>query len=118
MRCIFQGTGSSFWVSGRVETGNLTVGERVLVCPSREMAVVKALSIDEMPKQVIFAGDQASIALSGIEMQNVSIGYILSDPANAVQISSKFHARIVVFNVTVPITKGYSVSFFPSSIKI
>lgn len=97
-------------MSGKVETGVLSIGERVLVCPSREMAIVKGLSIEESSKQHVFAGDQASITLSGIEMQNVSVGYILSDPANPVQISSRFRARIVVFNVTVPITKGYSVS--------
>lgn len=85
------------------------MGERVLVCPSRELATVKGLSIEEATKLIIFAGDQASVTLSGIEMQNVAVGFILSDPTNPVQISSKFQARIVVFNVTVPITKGYSV---------
>ncbi|KAI4471755.1 translation factor [Holotrichia oblita] len=106
---LFKGTGSSFCVSGRVETGFLSVGERVLVCPSRELAVVKGVAIEESPKQFIFAGDQASVTLSGIEMQNVAVGFILSDPGNPVQISSKFQAKIVVFNVTVPITKGFSV---------
>lgn len=89
----------------------MSVGERVLVCPSRELAVVKGVAIEESSKQIIFAGDQASVTLSGIEMQNVAVGFILSDPANPVQISSKFQAKIVVFNVTVPITKGFSVSF-------
>ncbi|GJQ76877.1 hypothetical protein Trydic_g15082 [Trypoxylus dichotomus] len=106
---LFKSTGSSFCVSGRVETGSLSVGERVLVCPSRELAVVKGVAIEESPKQIIFAGDQASVTLAGIEMQNVAVGFILSDPANPVQISSKFQAKIVVFNITVPITKGFSV---------
>ncbi|KAK4872556.1 hypothetical protein RN001_014585 [Aquatica leii] len=106
---VFKGTGSSFCVSGRLETGNLCVGDRVLVCPSRESATVKGLAIEEVPHQSAFAGDQVSVTLSGIEMQNVSVGYILCDPQNPVQIASKFQARIVVFNVSVPITKGYSV---------
>ncbi|KAF5288081.1 hypothetical protein FQR65_LT12131 [Abscondita terminalis] len=106
---VFKGTGSNFCVSGRLETGNLCIGDRVLVCPSRESAIVKALAIEEVPQQTAFAGDQVSVTLSGIEMQNVSIGYILCDPQNPVQIASKFQARIVVFNVSVPITKGYSV---------
>lgn len=96
-------------MSGRVETGSLSTGDRVLVCPSRELATVKSLSIEETPKAVAFAGDQLTVTLSGIEMQNVSVGNILCDPQKPVQVSSKFQARIVVFNVTVPITKGYSV---------
>lgn len=106
---IFKGTGSGFCVSGRVETGSLNVGERVLICPSRELATVKALAIEEVSQQTVFAGDQVSVTLSGIEMQNVSIGYILCDPQSPVQIASKFQARLVVFNVTVPITRGFPV---------
>ncbi|KAK5639855.1 hypothetical protein RI129_010666 [Pyrocoelia pectoralis] len=106
---VFKGTGSNFCVSGRVETGTLSLGERILVCPSREMATVKGLAIEEVSQQTVFAGDQVSVTLSGIDIQNVSIGYILCLSQNPVQIASKFQARIVVFNVTVPMTKGYSV---------
>jgi elongation factor 1 alpha-like protein len=107
---IFKGTGSGFCVSGRVETGSLNVGDRVMVCPSRELSNVKSLFIEDLSQTVVFAGDQATVTLSGIEMQNVSIGNVLCDPQNPVQVSSKFQARIVVFNLTVPITKGFSVS--------
>ncbi|KAG5898030.1 hypothetical protein JTB14_001742 [Gonioctena quinquepunctata] len=106
---IFKGTGTAFCVSGRVETGTLSAGDRVLVCPSRESATVKSLSIDEMPHNVAFAGDQVTATLSGIEMQNVSVGNILCDAQHPVQVATKFQARIVVFNVTVPITRGFSV---------
>lgn len=64
-----------------------------------------------MNKLHLFLGDQATITLSGIEIQNVSVGNILCDPQNPIPVASKFEARIVVFNIAVPITKGYSVSF-------
>lgn len=92
------------------------MGDRALVCPSRELATVKALAIEDVPQQTTFAGDQVAVTLSGIDMQNVSVGYILCDPQNPVQISSKFQARIVVFNVTVPITRGFPVSTFQTII--
>jgi translation elongation factor EF-1alpha len=38
---IFKGTGSGFCVSGRVETGMVQVGDRVLVQPQNEGAVIK-----------------------------------------------------------------------------
>lgn len=105
-----QGTGSNLCVSGRIETGSISVGDRVLVCPTRESATVKALAIEDSSQQVVFAGDQASVTLTGIDMQNVAVGYILCDPQYPVPSASKFQARIVVFNVKVPITKGYPVS--------
>ncbi|CAH1159426.1 unnamed protein product [Phyllotreta striolata] len=106
---IFKGTGTSFCVSGRVENGTLSVGDKILVCPSRESAVVKSLWIEEASKSVVFAGDQVTVALSGVEMQNVSVGNVLCDALRPVQVAMKFRARIVVFDVAVPITRGYSV---------
>lgn len=106
---IFKGTGSNFCVAGRVETGTLNVGDKVMVCPIREVAIVKMITTDEMPQQVVFAGDQPSITLAGVEMQHVTIGNILCDPHYPVPVSSKFQCRIVVFNVTIPITKGFPV---------
>lgn len=106
---IFKGTGSGFCVSGHVETGMVQVGDKVLVQPQNEGAVIKALSIDDVAVQVAFAGDQVSATLYGIDMQNVSVGYILCDPAQPIPVTSHFEARIVIFNVKLPITKGYSV---------
>lgn len=106
---IFKGTGSGFCVSGKVETGVVQVGDKLLVLPHNEAAQVKALTIDDAAVQTAYAGDNVSVTLQGIEMQNVSIGDILSDPVNVVPVTSRFEARIVVFNIKVPITKGCSV---------
>lgn len=106
---IFKGTGSGFCVSGRIENGVINKGDKVLVCPTKEIAEVRSLSINDLVSNVAFAGDQVSVTLSGVEMQNVSIGYILSDPIQQVPVTSRFEARLVVFNVKVPITKGFPV---------
>lgn len=106
---IFKGTGSGFCVAGRIENGLINKGDKVLVCPTKEMAEVKSLSINDLVSNVAFAGDQVSVTLSGVEMQNVAVGYILSDPIQQVPVTSRFEARLVVFNVKVPITKGFPV---------
>ncbi|XP_045454071.1 HBS1-like protein [Melitaea cinxia] len=106
---IFKGTGSGFCVAGRIENGVINKGDKVLVCPTKEMAEVRGLSINDLASNVAFAGDQVSVTLSAVEMQNVSVGYVLSDPIQQVPVSSRFEARLVVFNVKVPITKGFPV---------
>ncbi|KAL3285327.1 hypothetical protein HHI36_019436 [Cryptolaemus montrouzieri] len=114
---IFKGIGSAFCISGKVETGALNVGDKVLICPNKETATVKSLAIDELSQAVVFAGDQATVTLSGIDMQNVSVGNILCDPQDPVQVTSKFEARIVVFNIRVPITKGCNVVLHHQSLE-
>ena len=106
---IFKGTGSGFCISGRIESGVACVNDKIMVCPSKEQAQIKNIAIDEMPHQTAFAGDQVSITLSGVDISNVSVGYILSDLAHPVPTATRIGARIVVFNIKVPITKGFPV---------
>lgn len=106
---IYKGTGSGFCISGRIETGVLSVNDRVLVGASREQAQTKALQIDEIPQTNAFAGDQVSVTLSGVDMSTVSVGSVICDPQNPIPVTNRFQARILVFNVTVPITIGYPV---------
>lgn len=106
---IYKGTGSGICVAGRIETGVLNKGDKILVCPLKEPAEVKNLTINDMPTNVAFAGDQVGVTLSGIDIQNVFVGYVLSDPVQQVPVTTRFEARLVVFNVKTPITKGYPV---------
>lgn len=106
---VYKGTGSGFCVAGRIENGYINKGDKVLVCPTKELAEVRNISINEMTTNVAFAGDQVSVTLTGVDMQNVSIGFVLSDPIQQVPVTTRFEARIVVFNIKVPITKGFPV---------
>lgn len=113
---IFKGTGSGFCLSGRVETGMIQTGDKVLVQPQNEIALVKAISIEDVNSQTAFAGDCVSVTIANYDQQNMAVGYVLCDPAHPVPVSSKFEARIVIFNITVPITKGYSVILHQQSL--
>lgn len=106
---VYKGTGSGFCVAGRIENGLINKGDKVLVCHTKEMAEVRNISINEMTTNVAFAGDQVSVTLTGVDMQNVSVGYVLSDPIQQVPVTTRFEARIVVFNIKVPITRGFPV---------
>lgn len=106
---IFKGTSSGFCISGRIETGVLCPNDKVLVGALREQALVKSLLIDEMPLNTAFAGDQVSVILSGIDVNNIMVGNIICEPQHPIPVSSRFQARILVFNVKVPITIGFPV---------
>ncbi|KAH8379223.1 hypothetical protein KR009_003736 [Drosophila setifemur] len=106
---IYKGTGSGFCISGRVETGVLCVNDRVLVGPSREQAQVKSVFMDDFPQTSVFAGDQVSVTLAGVDINNVTVGCIISDPQTPIPVTTRFQARIIVFNVKVPITMGFPV---------
>ncbi|XP_011315119.1 HBS1-like protein isoform X2 [Fopius arisanus] len=106
---IFKGTGSNFCVSGHVETGMVAAGDKVLVSPHNEIAVVKGMQIDDLSTTNAFAGDHVSLTLSGIDQQNVAVGDIICSPSRPVPVTTCFQAHVVIFTVAIPITKGVPV---------
>lgn len=106
---VYKGTGSGFCLSGRIESGHVCVNDKVLVCPSKEAGQVKNITIEEMPVNTAFAGDQISITLSNVDVNNISVGSVISEIAHTIPLATKIEARIIVFNVKTPITLGYPV---------
>lgn len=105
---ICKGGGTAPAVHGRVETGRVSVGSKVCIQPLGDVAVVKALTTEESSEQTVFAGSYVNVALSNIDLENISIGYVLCDIEKPIPVTTKFEARIVIFNIVLPITKGYT----------
>lgn len=104
---IFKGI-SGFCVAGRIETGVLRRNDSVLVCPIREQATVKQIHIDDTNLITsAFAGDQITLTLSGIDISTITIGSVICHTKDVVSTATRFQARIIVFNVKVPITNGF-----------
>ena len=97
-------TGSGFSVAGRVEAGVVMKDDKVLICPLNEIATVK--SVDCVTG---FAGDHVTLTLAGPDQANVTGGMVVCDPSSPVPVTARFLARIVIFNIEMPITKGYPV---------
>ncbi|XP_023932313.1 HBS1-like protein [Lingula anatina] len=106
---VFKGMGSGFSISGRLEAGSVQAGDKVVVMPAGETATVKSVTIDEVLCPCALAGDNAIVTVTGIDMSNVHIGSILCDPANPIKSATRIKARVVIFNIEVPITKGFPV---------
>ncbi|XP_037555271.1 HBS1-like protein isoform X1 [Dermacentor silvarum] len=106
---VFKGQGSGFCVSGRIDAGCAANGDKVLVMPAAEQGTVKGITIDELPVTQAFAGDQVALTLAGVDMIKVTTGSFLCDPALPIRVSTRFQARLVVFNIEVPLTRGFPV---------
>ncbi|XP_055375116.1 protein HBS1 [Condylostylus longicornis] len=106
---IFKGTGSNFCISGRIESGFICTNDKVLINPVKETAVIKSISIDETSFNAAFAGDQCSVTISGVDVNNIWVGCVICDIQNPIPISTRIQARILIFNIKFPITIGYPV---------
>lgn len=89
----------------------MCAGDKVLISPTKEGGVVKSIMMGEtsLITRCAFAGDHISLALLGPDISNVQVGNVVCDPNDPVAVATKFRARIIVFNVKVPITIGFPV---------
>lgn len=65
---------------------------------------------EEGSEQTVFAGSYVNVVLGHVDLENISVGSVLCDIENPIPVTTKFEARIVIFNIVLPITKGYTVS--------
>lgn len=106
---VFKGI-SGLSVTGRIETGVLRRNDTILVCPIKEQATVKQINVDETNSiSTAFAGDQVTITLNGIDATNITVGSVICHVKDVVPIATRFQARLIVFNIKMPITNGYPV---------
>jgi elongation factor 1 alpha-like protein len=107
---IFKGQVAGVCISARIDAGFVTTGQKMMILPSAEPCSVKSISLNDESTEKAFAGDNVVIILLGCDVNNFNIGSVICDPSFPVPVSSKFEAKIVVFNsVHIPITKGFPV---------
>jgi len=107
---IYKGQGS-FIVAGKVESGSVQNGDRVILMPAAEPGIVKALTSRDEPVKFAIAGDHVTASLHGVDINHISVGNIICNIDHPIKVSTRISTRIVVFNIAIPITKGFMVVF-------
>ncbi|XP_053202130.1 protein HBS1-like [Panonychus citri] len=107
---VFKGLTSGVCICGRIESGAVQLGQKLIVMPSSEQAIVKAISIEDCLFNQAFAGDQVTLTLTGCSATNIASGDILCDISVPSPVTTRFQAKVVVFaNVQIPLTRGFQV---------
>lgn len=73
---------------------------------------VQAIEIENASVPWAAAGSNVTLYLAAIDPINLSIGSVLCPPGDLVPLATHFTARIIVFDIQVPITAGASVIVF------
>nr|KAF6505417.1 HBS1 like translational GTPase [Rousettus aegyptiacus] len=106
---VFKDQGSGFCVTGKIEAGYIQTGDRLLAMPPNETCTAKGITLHDEPVDWAAAGDHVSLTLVGMDIIKINVGCIFCGPKEPIRACTRFRARILIFNIEIPITKGFPV---------
>uniref|UniRef100_A0A6Q2XRT0 HBS1-like protein n=1 Tax=Esox lucius TaxID=8010 RepID=A0A6Q2XRT0_ESOLU len=106
---VFKDQGSGFCVTGKIEAGYIQTGDRILAMPPNETCTVKGISLHDEPLDWAAAGDHVSLTVTGMDIIKINVGCVFCGIKEPIRACSRFRARILLFNIEVPITQGFPV---------
>lgn len=96
-------------VVGKLESGKVRKGDSMLLMPNR--STVEVLGIfneteEEVPAAI--SGDNVRIKIKGVDHEDVSVGFVLTDPKKPVNVVKRFEAQVAILETRNIICAGYS----------
>jgi len=112
---VYNITGIGVVPVGKVETGVMKIGDKVIVVPGREgTGVVGECKTIEMHHEQVkeaIPGDNCGFSVRGIGKKDIARGDVLGHPADPPSVVKEFTAQIVVLNHPTVVTAGYTPVF-------
>ncbi|XP_043962053.1 HBS1-like protein isoform X1 [Gambusia affinis] len=106
---VFKDQGSGFCVTGKIEAGFIQTGDKILAMPPNETCTVKGITLHDEALDWAAAGDHVSLTVTGMDIIKINVGCVFCDPKEPIRVCTRFRARILLFNIEVPITQGFPV---------
>ena len=112
---VYNITGIGTVPVGKIETGVMKVGQKVIAMPGREgkgvPGEVKSIEMHHEQYQQAEPGDNVGISVRGFGKKDIARGDVIGPADNVPPVVEEFQAQIVVLNHPSVITKGYTPVF-------
>jgi elongation factor 1-alpha len=112
---VYNITGIGVVPVGRVETGVMKVGDKVIVVPGREgkgvPGEVKSIEMHHEQMQQAEPGDNVGFNVRGVGKKDIARGDVLGHADNPPTVAQEFTAQMVVLNHPTVVTIGYTPVF-------
>jgi len=112
---VYDITGIGTVPVGKIETGIMKIGQKVIVLPGRSGTGItgEVRSIEAHHEQLKEgeAGDNVGINIRGVGKKDMARGDVICDAANPAKIVEEFEAQVAVINHPTVIAKGYTPVF-------
>ncbi|MFH1511362.1 MAG: translation elongation factor EF-1 subunit alpha, partial [Candidatus Woesearchaeota archaeon] len=112
---VYNITGIGVVPVGRVETGVMKIGDKVIIVPGREgkgvKGEIKSIEMHHEQMQQAEPGDNIGFNVRGVGKKDVTRGDVLGHEGTPPTVASEFTAQMIVLNHPTVITVGYTPVF-------
>ncbi len=112
---VYNITGIGVVPVGRVETGIMKVGDKVIITPGREgvgvKGEVKTIEMHHEQIQRAEPGDNVGFSVRGVNKKDIARGDVIGHESNPPSVVTEFTAQIIVLNHPTVLTVGYTPVF-------
>ncbi len=96
---------------GRVMTGVLKVGDRIIINPPGKVGEVRSIEMHHKPLEQAIPGDNIGFNVKGIGKDDVKRGDVVGHPDNPPTVAKEFIAQVVILRHPTSIGVGYTPVF-------
>lgn len=112
---VYNITGIGVVPVGKVETGIMKVGQKVIIMPGRTgtgiTGEVKTIEMHHEQMQEAEPGDNVGFNIRGIEKKDIARGDVIGPVDNPPTVAVEFTARVIILNHPSVVTVGYTPVF-------
>ncbi|MFH1238060.1 MAG: translation elongation factor EF-1 subunit alpha [archaeon] len=112
---VYEITGIGTVPVGKIETGIMKIGMKVIVIPGRSgtgiSGEVRSIEAHHEQQKEGEAGDNVGINIRGVGKKDMARGDVICDAANPAPIVEEFTAQVAIINHPTVIAKGYTPVF-------
>ncbi|MBI2669035.1 translation elongation factor EF-1 subunit alpha [Candidatus Woesearchaeota archaeon] len=112
---VYNITGIGVVPVGRIETGVMKVGDKVMIVPGREgkgvPGEVKTIEMHHEAVQTAEPGDNVGFNVRGVQKKDIARGDVLGKADNVPNVATEFTAQVVIMNHPSVVTVGYTPVF-------
>ncbi|KAL8731723.1 MAG: hypothetical protein Q9181_004191 [Wetmoreana brouardii] len=89
-------------ISGRLESGSLQVGDKVLAMPASETAIIRGIEVDAEPADWAVAGQNVILHLTDIEAKYLKPGDVICSFSAPIKNVTSFSVKLLAFDHVTP----------------
>jgi len=93
---------------GRVETGKMKAGDKIVIMPSGAVGEIKSIETHHTEMPSAEAGDNIGFNLRGVEKKDIKRGDVMGTPDAPPKVAKEFRAQIIIIHHPTALAPGYT----------